>query len=275
MNTTQNAYEKRTIKVKDFLEDFHAGVSDVELMSKYHLTDPGLEKFYTMLEERGILFPEDFAARCSDEPDVDLQGYESDSGQYGLVCPSCGVPIETAFDVCPDCGASPLEFAESEPVNDRLSSLQDLPPSRQERDDVGYAGRRDFEKNETADEPIFDEELVGATVSYMDDDEIDVAESAACDRCHGELEAGVRGIYDKKRGLTAFAFSGVMFLMSLLLAASLHFFDGYSFGRLLVVFGTVLTMMAGCAFLAVGGFMALAREKVYRCTECLSVYPRG
>jgi len=274
MNTTQNTYEKRTIKVKDFLEDFHAGVSDAELMRKYHLTAPGIERFYTMLEERGILFPEDFAARCSDDPDVDPQGHEPSSTEYGFVCPSCGVSTETVFDVCPDCGASPHEFAESDPGNDHVASDPSAAASRHGIDDIGFADRYDFEEDETSDEAAFEEELVGTAISYGDDDEINLPERPACDRCQAELEPGIRGVYDRKRSLTAFTFSGIMLAFSLLLAASLHFFDGYSFGRLLVVFGTGLMMMAGSVFLAVGGFMVLAREKVYRCAECLSVYPR-
>ena len=55
MNTVQTSQEKRTIKVKDFLDDFHGGMPDGELLKRYHLTPAGLEKFYSMLLDRHIL----------------------------------------------------------------------------------------------------------------------------------------------------------------------------------------------------------------------------
>ena len=63
MDTAQSNQEKRTIKVRDFLADFHAGVTETELIEKYQLTPSGLEKFYTMLMDRKILEPGDFEAR--------------------------------------------------------------------------------------------------------------------------------------------------------------------------------------------------------------------
>ena len=52
MNTVQNGQEKRSIRVKDFLDDFYAGMTDDELLTKYRLTPTGLERFYDMLQEK-------------------------------------------------------------------------------------------------------------------------------------------------------------------------------------------------------------------------------
>jgi hypothetical protein len=63
--------------------------------------------------------------------------------------------------------------------------------------------------------------------------------------------------------------------LSLLSASSLHFFDGYSFTRLLVIYATIVAFLTGAVFLGVGAFMLLAREKVYQCGSCLRIYPRA
>ena len=63
MNTVHNDQERRSIKVKEFLQDFYGGMMDGDLLAKYRLTPTGLEKFYTMLQDKGILYPEEISAR--------------------------------------------------------------------------------------------------------------------------------------------------------------------------------------------------------------------
>ncbi|MBM3301104.1 MAG: hypothetical protein FJY85_14255 [Deltaproteobacteria bacterium] len=58
-------------------------------------------------------------------------------------------------------------------------------------------------------------------------------------------------------------------------AGALSFFDGYSLGRLFVVYITGMFLLFGAVFGAVGSFMYLAREKVYYCESCERIYPRG
>jgi hypothetical protein len=66
-----------------------------------------------------------------------------------------------------------------------------------------------------------------------------------------------------------------VFLLSFLTASSLHFFEGYSYARLVVIYATVAAFLVGSVFLGVGVFMMLAREKVYQCGSCLRIYPRA
>ena len=67
MDTAQSSQHKRSIKVKEFLEDFRSGASDDELMEKYQLSAAVLERFYGMLVERGILDSEETQSRLWDE----------------------------------------------------------------------------------------------------------------------------------------------------------------------------------------------------------------
>jgi hypothetical protein len=114
MNTADSTQEKRTIKVKDFLEDFRAGMDDGGLQLKYHLTQVGLEKFYSMLMDRGILSPQELQESYRrQEPQDSYQGRkrgaqdpdDSASETSSFICPRCLTSHETMFDVCPKCGS--------------------------------------------------------------------------------------------------------------------------------------------------------------------------
>ena len=102
MNTTQNSQLKRSIRVRDFLDDFHAGMTDECLLEKYHLTSTGLERFYDMLQDRGIIDAEELLGRYS-EPDQE-PAQERDTTSF--ICPSCLASHQTMFDICPECGVS-------------------------------------------------------------------------------------------------------------------------------------------------------------------------
>ncbi len=110
MNIAQSNQEKRSIRVKEFLEDFRSGLTDDELMEKYRLTAVGLEKFYQMLMERDILDPTDFE-RYRGEDDIYEDLADSDAARSARVlCPSCLVTHEDIFERCPNCGANMREF---------------------------------------------------------------------------------------------------------------------------------------------------------------------
>jgi hypothetical protein len=106
MNAEQTSQEKRSIKVKDFLDDFRTGASDEELIAKYHLTPSGLQKFLDLLTERGILDPKEIDKRLSAEPKAEEPDPLPNSEEARFICPSCLSVHQDMFDVCPTCGIS-------------------------------------------------------------------------------------------------------------------------------------------------------------------------
>ncbi len=106
MNTIQASHEKRTIRVKDFLEDFNAGMSDGEILKRYHLTPAGLEKFYNMLLDRGILGSQELQDHYRRENRRQAEAPEYEEEKAGFICPACLVAQDTMFDICPKCGVS-------------------------------------------------------------------------------------------------------------------------------------------------------------------------
>ncbi|MBM4325628.1 MAG: hypothetical protein FJ118_00570 [Deltaproteobacteria bacterium] len=114
MNTVQSTQEKRTIRVRDFLEDFRGGASDADLMAKYNLTSAGLDRFYTLLIEREILEQEEWSARQASQ--AARAQIEADSAEpTEFVCPSCAYTDSGPFDQCPRCGLSIKDFMEDLP----------------------------------------------------------------------------------------------------------------------------------------------------------------
>jgi hypothetical protein len=106
MNTVQTSQEKRTIKVKDFLNDFYSGMPDGELLKRYHLTPAGLDKFYSMLLDRGILASQELQDHRRRESLRDTPAPEDEQEKAGYICPACLVAQDTMFDICPECGVS-------------------------------------------------------------------------------------------------------------------------------------------------------------------------
>lgn len=114
MNTIQASHEKRTIRVKDFLEDFNAGMSDGEILKRYHLTPAGLEKFYNMLLDRGILGSQELQDHYRRENHRPAEPPDYEEEKAGFICPACLVAQDTMFDICPKCGVSFHELMSSE-----------------------------------------------------------------------------------------------------------------------------------------------------------------
>ncbi|MEJ2715878.1 MAG: hypothetical protein P8182_01875 [Deltaproteobacteria bacterium] len=126
MDAAQTSQVKRTIKVKDFLEDFRSGRSDEELADKYHLSSAGLEKFYSMLLERKILDAGELEVR-GEQPDADLPEESiEESEEFGSLCPACLSPRETAAEPCSVCGYAAEEFVEQ-------ADEQELEPEDEEK----------------------------------------------------------------------------------------------------------------------------------------------
>lgn len=158
-------------------------------------------------------------------------------------------------------------------------------PSEDDTDPVFSASERLGADEEGPDRGEFqggftetDEEVVsGEPFGYYDEagDEESGA-SPACDVCNHHLEAGVRDIYDRKRGMSAFMISAFLLVLGFLGAGSLTLFEGYSFTRLAVVYFTGFSMLSGCVFFAFAVFMtSLARERVFYCRDCGRVLPRA
>jgi hypothetical protein len=138
MDTAQSSQHKRSIKVKEFLEDFRSGASDDELMEKYQLSAAGLERFYGMLVERGILDSEETQSRLWDETPAFAQA-QQDEEKPRFVCPSCLAVRDTIFEICPNCGISVREFAEYDNQDYAAAESRQAAPEQVERESTDYA----------------------------------------------------------------------------------------------------------------------------------------
>jgi hypothetical protein len=314
MNMAQNTQEKRTIKVKEFLEDFRSGMSDQELQERYHLTQLGLEKFYGMLMDRGILSPQElqdnYRGKESDEKDPE----EVITSESSFICPQCLASHKTMFDICPSCGVSFQEMInEQRAVNALIPALQEArlessEKSADERDllegvfpasspqdqkalthttlpesDFCCSSESNLPREHTPTDAFakfrggFEEasEDILAGMPYGEPSAEDFGSAeACCDGCKTVLERTLRNVYDRAHSQKVLMASGVFFLLGLLAAMAIHFFSGYSFARLLVAYSTGVFLLFGSVLLAVGTFLFMAKEKVYCCPSCRRVYPR-
>ncbi|MEW6140044.1 MAG: hypothetical protein AB1733_17605 [Thermodesulfobacteriota bacterium] len=344
MNTVQEGQEKRTIRVREFLDDFYSGASDDNLMTKYRLSATGLERFYDMLQDKGILDPDELAVRYNRQMAIedDWDSFD-DVEKSTFICPSCLASHDAMFDICPKCGVSFQETISDEspgyedPAQDEflgavatedhtedpdLASLGEhwSAVDKQESAELPHDSESDseffgppavpetgeFVAGAVVEEPTGDalkgaqvetmivgapapiapkagfvdslDDLEESDLPFASDSQDVVVESAPqrrCQICDNVMEPGVRDIYDHKRCHAALLGAGICMLLVLVGAIALSFFDGYSLARLLVVYSTGMSLLAGSIMAGVGTFMLLAREKVYRCTGCKSICPRG
>lgn len=274
MNMAQTTQEKRSIKVKDFLQDFRGNMGDEDLMQKYQLTPVGLEKFYTMLLDRGILVSEDFDDRYKSEfsgaaDNVPTDLYETD--ETGENRGSHAAPLETATSAGQARPAAPTELPVDSPHEDDF--FADDAISSGDQQDQGPAP---FEAVHQVFGDSADEIVSAMPLDYADEGPgADQDSAAKCGSCTDQLYPGVRKIYDNKRSILAIIASVVCLVAGFLGAASLTFFEGYSFARLVLIYFTGISILLGCVMVAVGLFMLFfARERVYACLSCGRVYPR-
>ncbi len=143
MNTAHGDEQNRTIRVRDFLADFRAGMPNSHLMKKYHLTPTGLDRFYTMLVDKDILDSQEVidheSHRGSQEwASTQEQASDGDSEEGDLICPACYHAQATPFDVCPSCGGKAVDFVQegSKYEEPERYEATDEVPETEETDEV-------------------------------------------------------------------------------------------------------------------------------------------
>ncbi len=351
MNSVPGNSDRRTIKVKDFLDDYRSAIGDLDLMTKYGLSIRGLDKFVQLLVDRRILSSDEVALRnekllCTVAEQIafiDTEKPAPETDQSAFMCPSCLITWPEMFDVCPNCGVLVQEYMAaqsklSETAADQVTLCLDTDPTPQMEDSpdqgvspVDAAGdsldpgdspihaTSDTSKDKApieiplfeklADTPpetskpavkdlarakppfvwsekvrppksvaeLIDEDIIpGTPISAHDGPQRRPAgRKAWCTSCATPLEPDVRLVYDEDAGRFSLKLSGICFLLGFLGAFSLTLFNGYSFARLLMVYGTGMMLMAATVFMTVGSLMLLAKEKVFRCSNCDRVYPRA
>lgn len=300
MDAAQTFHEKRTINVKDFLEDFHSDLADYDLLKKYNLTESGLETFYQMLEERGILEPEQLRTRQCGKHQRAQVPLDLTDEKSSYICPRCLASHETMFDICPSCGVSFQELISQEkgvkasPLNeDENRKIRDKTFGEEETKEYIGAGTDlqspPISQNHSTDsmQDIFAHDRIPKFTSFEDSleeivsgvpleptsTEVNPAQ-VPCVSCECQTEAGIRNIYDRKRALQALIFAGISFAIGFLGIVALSLFEGQSSARLAVFFCTVAVMLVGVILATTGAFLLLARERVYICPACHRAYPR-
>lgn len=307
MNTGQSSQTKvkRSIRVKDFLDDFNSGVTDEGLMEKYHLTPVGLEKFYTMLIDRGIIDADEFAARYEEE-DPEPEEIMAESGE-AYVCPTCMAAFAEAPGRCPECDTAifaeqdedtdihaeaPSGEWEASPVPSNsvpggsLSSgpielpLEDM-PGLSEREDRASSSDPfsddEFDSLHKAFEDNGDNVVSGMPLDYHADGAGEGSNAmAVCTQCQETMFPAVRKIYDRAGALLTMAVAGVLLLLGAVGAAVVTVLQSYSVARVVMIYFTGISMLSGAVFLALGVFMLfLAKERIFFCHDCGRILPRA
>lgn len=314
MNMAQNTQEKRTIKVKEFLDDFRSGMADQELQEKYHLSQLGLEKFYGMLMDRGILSPQELQDNYRGQESFEKDAEEVVTSESSFICPQCLASHKTMFDICPSCGVSFQAM-----INEQRAEKAIELKSEEAEQDFGAAAAEGkdpldgiFAPSSSLDakDPVEPElrasefccdvkpeepselnptDAFAKFRSGFEDSSEDIVSGMPygeptveafappqvhCDGCETVLDRTLRNVYDRAHSQKVLIGAGLCFFIGLLSTMSIHFFAAYSFARLLVVYSTGVFLLFGSVLLAVGTFLFMAREKVYCCPSCRRVYPR-
>ena len=116
MNTAPGTPDRRTIKVRDFLDDYRTEVGDLELMTKYSLSIRGLEKFVQLLVDRKILSVDEVDLRNEKLACAEPEKSTPDTEHSAYMCPSCLITWPEMFDVCPNCGVLVQEYMAAQAV---------------------------------------------------------------------------------------------------------------------------------------------------------------
>ncbi len=300
MDAAQASHEKRTINVRNFLDDFHSGVNDQNLMKKYNLTENGLETFYQMLEERGILKAQELRKQSWSQSEAIDNSPDFSDEKSSYICPRCLASHDTMFDICPSCGVSFHElisqdssvtaFTANEDKNPEIYSTTTNKPEQEEYYPPGAeaaSNSKGLRPSTDSIEEIFPNDDIPRFQTLDDSlDEIvsavpiDTGEESAyfhkvpCGTCGLPMEPGIRNIYDRVRALQSLLIAGICFLGGFLGIVALNLFQDQSVVRLAIFFSTVVIMILGVISATAGAFLFLAREKAYICRTCHRAYSR-
>jgi hypothetical protein len=300
MDAAQASHEKRTINVKNFLDDFHSGVNNQNLMEKYNLTESGLATFYEMLEERGILKAQEIRKESWSQSETidDSPDFSDEKSSY--ICPRCLASHDTMFDICPSCGVSFHELISQDKAvtasistEDKNHEIYNSLTNAAESEEYGTARAepaatsKELKRSAHSMEDVLSDDHIPRFQALDDSlDEIlsavpiDSGEESAnfhkvpCSTCGLPMESGIRNIYDRTRALQALFMAGICFASGFLGIMALSLFQDQSLVRLVIFFSTVAVTIIGVISATAGAFLFLAREKVYICRTCHRAYPR-
>ncbi len=300
MDPAQASHEKRTINVKNFLDDFHSGVDDQNLMQKYNLTESGLATFYQMLEERGILKEQEIRRQPWSQSEAIGNSSDFSDERSSYICPRCLASHDTMFDICPSCGVSFHELISqdksvtaSASIEEKHHEIYNDTTDGTELEEYGGSGTEQAStstgpgRSANSMEDIFANDHIPRFQTL--DDSLDDIVSAVpmdseeenanfhkvpCSTCGLPMESGTRNIYDRVRALQSLVIAGICFLSGFLGIMGLSLFQDQSLVRLVIFFSTVAVMIIGVISANAGAFLFLAREKVYICRTCHRAYPR-
>ncbi|MBI5249936.1 MAG: hypothetical protein HY912_10625, partial [Desulfomonile tiedjei] len=271
----------------------------------------GLEKFYNMLLDRGIITQMELQEHHMLEG---LREKELSAEVSSFICPCCLASHAEMFDICPSCGVSFQELISRETlvnsqtprnnataINDGSKCVMaqehkeetgvrpgeppvsvppaiiepDVPskPLNAEPEENYFMSADDLPKGAAGFDDALDE--IGEALDSVDEDTVEEQDGILCDSCDSPMQAGLRDIYDQTRGKQSFVLAAICFALGFLGTLALGLFDGFSFARLIAVYATGLLLLFGTVFSGVGAFMFMAREKVFFCPSCTRIYPRG
>jgi hypothetical protein len=142
--------------------------------------------------------------------------------------------------------------------------------------EVFGGGSPQFNKTYSAFDDTGDHVVPGMPLDYPDPTaEAEEESDFRCLHCGGNLDTGVRKIYDQQASRRAFASAAVFMILGLLGALGLMACES-SFLRLAVVYFAGTSMLLGSCLMALAVFMFfLAQEQVYLCIHCGRSYPRA
>jgi hypothetical protein len=99
---------KGKVPLKSFLADLRSAMTDAELREKYDLSARSFVSLIKALLIQNLVTPDDLARRKQMAEKRDL-ARESHFLSQLFICPHCGHPHPSAFNVCPACGFSSNE----------------------------------------------------------------------------------------------------------------------------------------------------------------------
>ncbi|MBI4961677.1 MAG: hypothetical protein HY913_00220 [Desulfomonile tiedjei] len=93
--------DKKTIRVKEVLEDIRAGTPDRALREKYKLSEKGLDSLLNKLVAAGVLTQAELEERTAGAPGTLHMAWK---------CPACGFAQTREYNECPECGVIVKKF---------------------------------------------------------------------------------------------------------------------------------------------------------------------
>ncbi len=109
---------RKKVSAKSILADLKAGLTDAQLMQKYHISFQALQELFEKMVKANLATKSYFEKRAVSQSQTAADAKQASGA---TTCPYCGYSSDSSFKKCPNCGEDATEWLDTAELTDILT----------------------------------------------------------------------------------------------------------------------------------------------------------